>query len=89
MQNDELAVRIFTQCANNEEHQFGSHPEDYTLHFLGDFDAETGTLEEPGLDTKVISALQVQKPEAEKLRNLIKKIEAEINNQIQLDHKGN
>lgn len=36
-----LATRAFTDCINSKEHQFGKHPHDYTLFYLGEFDEET------------------------------------------------
>lgn len=32
------AIRAFTDCANDPNHQFGRHPADYTLFELGSFD---------------------------------------------------
>lgn len=32
------AIRIFTDCVNSNDHQFGKHPSDYTLFELGTFD---------------------------------------------------
>ena len=36
------ALRIFSDCVNSADHQFGANPEDYTLFTLGDFNDETG-----------------------------------------------
>lgn len=36
----EMAARVFSDCINSEDHQFGKHPEDYTLFRLGWFDDE-------------------------------------------------
>lgn len=36
-----LAVRTFTDCVNDPKHQFGRHPADYNLFFLGDFEDTT------------------------------------------------
>lgn len=38
------AIRTFTDMVNNPEHQFGQHPEDYTLTELGVFDDETAEI---------------------------------------------
>lgn len=38
---DEMAQRTFGDCCNSKEHQFGAHPEDYTLFRLGTWDDET------------------------------------------------
>jgi hypothetical protein len=32
------AQRAFTDSVSNPEHQFGKHPEDYTLFLIGNFD---------------------------------------------------
>lgn len=36
------AKRVFSDCVNSDEHQFGKNPEDYTLFRLGNFNDETG-----------------------------------------------
>lgn len=41
----DMAKRIFGDCINDEGHQFGKHPEDYTLFVLGTFNDRTGELE--------------------------------------------
>jgi len=33
-----MALRAFSDCVNDPEHNFGRHPEDYTLFQIGDFD---------------------------------------------------
>ena len=38
------ALRTFKDCCNDSEHQFGKHPEDYTLFNLGEYDDATGTI---------------------------------------------
>lgn len=38
------ALRTFADCCNDPEHQFGKHPEDYTLYNLGEFDDGLGTI---------------------------------------------
>lgn len=35
------AIRTFTDCVNSPDHQFGAHPEDYTIFELGEFDDST------------------------------------------------
>lgn len=34
---DGIAKRAFADCVNSKDHQFGKHPADYTLFFLGEF----------------------------------------------------
>lgn len=36
-----LALRAFKDCVNSKDHQFGKHPADYTLFYLGDWDNNT------------------------------------------------
>lgn len=36
----EMAERVFSDAVNSNDHQFGKHPEDYTLFLLGTFDDE-------------------------------------------------
>ena len=36
--HDAEAKRAFSDCVNNVEHQFGKHPQDYTLFKIGSFD---------------------------------------------------
>lgn len=44
------ATRAFADCVNDPGHQFGKHPEDYTLFCAGIFDDRAGTLAvEPSL----------------------------------------
>ena len=38
------AIRTFADCCNDTSHQFGKHPEDYTLFDLGQYDDNTGTI---------------------------------------------
>jgi len=38
------ALRTFADCCNDQTHQFGKHPEDYTLFHLGQYDDNTATI---------------------------------------------
>jgi len=38
------ALRSFGDAVNQNDSDFGKHPEDYTLFLLGDFDNQTGVL---------------------------------------------
>ena len=40
-----MAIRTFSDCANSMDHQFGRHPEDYTLFLLGEWDDGTASFE--------------------------------------------
>lgn len=33
-----MAVRVFSDCVNSDDHQFGRHPADFTLFYLGTWD---------------------------------------------------
>lgn len=49
-----MAMRVFGDCVNSKDHQFGAHPEDYTLFDIGSFDDKTGIIGE--LDTRCVCA---------------------------------
>lgn len=38
-----MATRAFGDCVNDPKHNFGMHPEDYTLFCAGEFDDRSGT----------------------------------------------
>lgn len=40
--NDGMAVRAFTDCVRDPNHNFGAHPGDYALYKMGDFEPESG-----------------------------------------------
>ena len=40
------AIRTFADCCNDTNHQFGKHPEDYTLFNLGEYDDNTGSIDQ-------------------------------------------
>lgn len=37
-----MARRVFGDCCNDAQHQFGKHPADYTLFYAGEFDQNSG-----------------------------------------------
>lgn len=37
-----IAIRSFTDCVNNEKHEFSKYPADYVLFELGSFDDSNG-----------------------------------------------
>ncbi len=39
-----MAMRVFSDCVNSDDHQFGKHPGDYTLFELGGFDDGAGEI---------------------------------------------
>lgn len=42
MHAEGMAIRSFGDCIEDPEHQFGKHPEDYTLYEIGEFDDSKG-----------------------------------------------
>ncbi len=42
---DGMALRAFSDCVNDKDHNFGRHPEDYTLFTIGEFDDQTAQVE--------------------------------------------
>jgi len=38
LHNEQMAIRVFRDCVNEPTHQFGKHPEDYTLFKIGSWD---------------------------------------------------
>lgn len=44
-QADGQAKRTFSDIANDDSHEIGKHPEDYSLHRVGDFNDQNGTLQ--------------------------------------------
>ncbi len=40
-----MAQRAFSDCVNDADHNFGRHPEDYTLFQIGEFDDQTAKVE--------------------------------------------
>ncbi len=49
-----MAMRIFGDCVNSKDHQFGAHPQDYTLFDIGSFDDRTGIVGD--LDSRCVCA---------------------------------
>lgn len=43
--NDALALRAFSDLANDQDTTIGRHPNDYTLYRIGTFNIETGLVE--------------------------------------------
>lgn len=61
--SDEVATRAFRDCVNSNDHQFGKHPEDYTLHRLGTFEDSEGQIQPTELAELVCSGLQCKQPD--------------------------
>lgn len=45
MQSTGQAMRVFEDTANDKDHQFGKHPEDYVLYEVGTFDDQDCSFE--------------------------------------------
>lgn len=60
-----MAARVFGDAINNPEHDFGRHPEDYTLFLIGEFDVLTGTISphERGVSL-MLNGVQARRPVA-------------------------
>lgn len=43
LQTNGQAIRSFSDCANDPNHQFGRHPGDYTLFYLGMYEDGSAT----------------------------------------------
>lgn len=41
--NDSMALRTFTDCVNDINHQFSKNPDDYILYKLSEFDNTSGS----------------------------------------------
>ncbi len=39
---DGMALRAFSDCVNDPEHNFGRHPADFTLFYIGVFEDDSG-----------------------------------------------
>lgn len=68
-QSHATAIRRFTELANQPDHPFQKHAEDYTLFYVGDFDDEHAVFDNPTAPLALARALEVQVgAEAEELR---------------------
>ncbi len=45
---EEMGVRVFSDCVNDAEHNFGRHPADYTLFLVGDWDDSNAVIDVSG-----------------------------------------
>ncbi len=60
-----MAVRTFGDCVNSDDHQFGAHPEDYTLFLIGTFDDRTGIVADLEQRCVVCSGVELVRSEAD------------------------
>ncbi len=61
--NSRVAVRMFTQLANDPEHLFCLHAEDFTLIELGEFDDQNGLFDLLPVSETIGKAIQYQREE--------------------------
>ncbi len=54
-----MAIRVFGDCVNSSDHQFGKHPGDYTLFELGSFDDSVCVVSCSPSAMKVVNGLEV------------------------------
>lgn len=57
----QVAIRVFSEAANKDGHQFQKFPGDYTLFHIGEFDPDKGELV-PMTPRSLGTALQYQRP---------------------------
>lgn len=66
------ATRTFGDMVNNEEHQFGLHPSDYTLFEIADFDDESADIV---CDKKTIAnGIELVEEQPRNLKQMLKDI---------------
>ena len=58
-----MAVRVFSDMANDVNNNVGKHPEDFTLFHLGEWDDSTAVLEPFSSPTMINKALHLLNPE--------------------------
>lgn len=81
-----MAVRAFADCIADPKHNFGAHPEDYTLFHTGDYDNATGIVNSQKaltlgnglefknkLDNELDQLTRGQYPEPKEITEIIKK----------------
>lgn len=66
--NSQLAIRAFSDCVADPNHNFGAHPSDYTLFFLGYFDSETGEFNDPHLSPVITGVAAYAQNQSEKVK---------------------
>lgn len=54
-----MAERAFRDCVGSSDHQFGKHPEDYTLYQVAFFEDSTGKFEVLIENNKIVSGAEL------------------------------
>lgn len=67
------AIRIFTDCINSDDHQFGQNPADYTLFCIAEWDDNSGDYDTSSLKYSLGNGVEFIRidsaPAAEGLKN--------------------
>lgn len=63
MNNEAMAIRAITDLANDIEHSFCKHSEDYALYSLGVYDDATGKLEVLDAPLHVVNVVELKSEE--------------------------
>jgi len=63
MPNVGMAMRVFGDCVNDANHQFGKHPSDYSLFCFGQFDPSSGKFELPAAYELVANGVMCKQPD--------------------------
>jgi len=59
-----MATRTVGDCVNDPKHNFGMHPEDYTLFRIGTFEDDTGSLTVLEPRETICSCVQLKRKES-------------------------
>lgn len=55
------ALRAYESAVNSKDTQFNTHPEDFTLFYIGEYDDQTATLTQPKTPESLGVALEYKK----------------------------
>lgn len=62
VQNDDVAIRAFSDAVNDREHNIGKHPEDYHLVRIGSWDQATGSITAEPAPVVITTGQALRKP---------------------------
>ena len=63
MHKTEMAIRVFSDCVNDQGHQFGKNPADYTLFEIGIFDDNKAKIESQTPKISLVNGVEVISPD--------------------------
>lgn len=63
-----MAMRAFSDACNDKNHNFGAHPEDYTLFNVGTWDVQSGAFAISAAPEAMANGLTVVKSEPSEVR---------------------